>query len=95
MMSFHVIGDLGLPQSKILGTFMNWRSPKNFFEDLFFFRTLAAVFLVLGLEHPFPWPREVCPRKGCPWLWPRIFFVSLVSSLVSSTPRLLPMKNKI
>ena len=40
--------------------------------------------LVLGLE-------SVCPRKGCLWPWPRIFFVSLAlaSSLVSSTPPLL------
>ena len=44
-----------------------------------------AVTLVLGLEHSCPWPQEVCPRKGCPWPWPRIFFVSLASSLVSST----------
>ena len=38
---------------------------------------------VLGLE-------SVCPRKGCPWPWSRIFFVSLAlaSSLVSSTPPL-------
>ena len=53
---------------------------KNFCEDLFFFffwRALALVSLVLGLEH------------SCPW--PRIFFVSLAlaSSLVSSTPPLL------
>ena len=27
---------------------------------------LASSFLVLGLE-------SVCPRKGCPWPWPRIF----------------------
>ena len=30
---------------------------------------------------------RICPRKGCPWPW--IFFVSLASSLVSSTPPLL------
>ena len=41
---------------------------------------LASSILVLGLE-------SVCPRKGCPW--PRIFFVSLALSLVSSTPPLL------
>ena len=42
---------------------------------------LASSIPVLGLE-------RVCPRKGCPWPWPRIFFVSLAlaSSLVSSTP---------
>ena len=64
---------------------------KNFCEDLFFFfgehlrlcpwsLALASSIPVLGLE-------SVCPRKGCPW--PRIFFVSLASSLVSSTPLLL------
>ena len=55
MTSLHVICDLGLPQSKILGTPMNWRSSKKLF-----WRTLAAVSLVLGigLEHFCPWPRE-------------------------------------
>ena len=45
--------------------------------------SLASSIPVLGLE-------IVCPRKGCPWPWPRIFFVSLAlaSSLVSSTPPL-------
>ena len=45
---------------------------KNFCEDLFFFGehlrlypwSLALSILVLGLE-------SVCPRKGCPWPWPR------------------------
>ena len=66
---------------------------KNFCEDLFFIFgehlclcpwSLASSIPVLGLE-------SVCPRKGCPWPWPRIFFVSLAlaSSLVSSTPPLL------
>ena len=43
---------------------------------------LASSIPVLGLE-------SVCPRKGCPWPWPRNFFVSLASSLVSSTPPLI------
>ena len=45
--------------------------------------SLASSIPVLGLE-------SVCPRKGCPWPWPRIFFLSLAlaSSLVSSTPPL-------
>ena len=47
---------------------------------------LASSIPVLGLE-------SVCPRKGCPWPWPRIFFVSLAlalaSSHVSSTPPLI------
>ena len=71
---------------------------KNFCEDLFFFflestcalcpwsLALASSIPVLGLE-------SVCPRKGCPWPWPRDFFVSLAlalaSSLVSSTPPLI------
>ena len=40
---------------------------------------LASSIPVLGLE-------RFCPRKGCPW--PRIFFVSLALSLMSSTPPL-------
>ena len=67
---------------------------KNFCEDLFFFGehlrlcpwslALASSIPVFGLE-------SVCPRKGCPWPWLRIFFVSLAlaSSLVSSTPPLI------
>ena len=64
---------------------------RNFYEDLFFGEhlhlcpwslALASSIPVLGLE-------SVCPRKGCPWPWPRIFFVSLALSLVSSTPPLL------
>ena len=67
------------------------RSPeKNFWRPFFCFGeqlrlcpwslALASSIPVLGLE-------RVCPQKGCPW--PRIFFVSLASSLVSSTPPLL------
>ena len=79
-------------------TFFSGDRLKNFCEDLFFFffflestcalcpwsLALASSIPVLGLE-------SVCPRKGCPWPWPRIFFVSLAlaSSLVSSTPPLL------
>ena len=36
MTSYHVICGLGLLQSKILGTPINWRSPEKNFEDLFF-----------------------------------------------------------
>ena len=48
------------------------------------FLSLASSIPVLGLV-------SVCPRKGCPWPWPRIFFVSLAlaSSLASSTPPLV------
>ena len=31
---------------------------KNFCKDLFFWRALALVSLVVGLEHSCPWPRE-------------------------------------
>ena len=50
----------------------------------FFFFLESTCACVLGLE-------SVCPRKGCPWPWPRIYFVSLAlaSSLVSSTPPLI------
>ena len=61
------------PQSKILGTPINGRSPEKIIEDLFFREhlrlcpwSLASSIPVLGLE-------RACPRKGCPWLWPRIF----------------------
>ena len=51
MPSFHVICGLGLPQSKILITPMNWRSPEKNFEDFFLENTSACV---VG---PWPWPR--------------------------------------
>ena len=83
-------------------TFFSGDRLKNFCEDLFFFffgehlrlcpwsLALASSIPVLGLE-------SVCPRKGCPWPWPRIFFVSLAlaSSLVSSTPPLLTSSQSI
>ena len=52
-----------------------WRSPEKIFWN--FWRTVAPVSMVLGLEH------------SCPW--PRIFFLSLAlaSSRVSSTPPLV------
>ena len=65
---------------------------KNFSEDLFFFwRALALVSLALASSIPVLGLESVCPRKGCPWLWPwpRIFFVFLATSLVSSTPPLI------
>ena len=49
---------------------------KNFFKTFFFWRTLAPVSMVLGLDL----------ERVCPWPWPRNFFVSLGSRLVSSTP---------
>ena len=62
MTSLHVICGLSLPNQKFWLRLKIGDCLKNFFEDLFFFfwRTLAAVFLVLGLglEHSCPWPRE-------------------------------------
>ena len=49
MTSFFVICGLGLPQSKILGTPMNKRSPEKLFFKLFFENSCGCV---LG-----PWPR--------------------------------------
>ena len=51
MTSLNVICGLGLSQSKILGTPMNWRSPEKLFWKPFFENTCACV---LG---PWLWPR--------------------------------------
>ena len=60
--------------------FFSGDRPKKFSEDLFFFwRALALVFLVLGLERSCPWPLECLSSVGlslaleflCPWPWPR------------------------
>ena len=68
--------------------FFFWRSPEKFlWRPFFFWRALALVSLALSWSIPVLCLERVCPRKGCPW--PRIFFVSLASSLVSSTPPLL------
>ena len=66
-----------LPEKKFWRRFF-WDRLKKNFENLFFWRTLASVSLVLGLHL-----ERVCS-------WPRNFFVSLAlaSSLVSSTPPL-------
>ena len=53
---------------------------KNFCKDLFFFffgRALALVALALASSIPVLGLESVCPRKGCPWPWPRIFFCVL------------------
>ena len=71
-----------------------WRSPETFFEDLFFWRTLAFASLVLslGLEHSCPWPREDLSSEGLSFALASDFFVflalALASMLVSSTPPL-------
>ena len=94
MTSLHVICGLGLPNQKFWLRLSTGDCLKNFFEDLFlggerlrlcpWSLVLASSIPVLGLE-------SVCPRKGCPWPWHRIFFESLAlaSSLVSSTPPLI------
>ena len=57
MTSLRVICGLGLPQSKILGTPMNWKSPEELFGKpvlfCFFENTCGCV---LG---PWPWPRAL------------------------------------
>ena len=78
---------------------------KNFCEDLFFFffgdrlknfckdlflgggRALALVFLVLGLDHSCSRPRECLSSERLSLA--SDFFVSLASSLESSTPPLV------
>ena len=64
---------------------------KKMLKNYFFWRTLAPVSLAFASSIPVLGLERVCPRKGCPWPWPRIFFVSLAlaSSLVSSTPPLV------
>ena len=75
--------------------FFFWDRLKNFCDDLFFFfgehLRLCPWSLALALSIPVLGLESVCPRKGCPWPWPRIFFVclALASSLVSSTPPLV------
>ena len=81
MTSLHVICGLGLPNQKFWLHLEIGDCLKNFFKDLFFWRTLAAVFLVVGLEHSSPWP-----RKG---LSSERLSLALASSLVSSTPPLV------
>ena len=50
--------------------FLKYRSPeKSILKTFFFWRALASVSLVLGLN------------RFCPWPWPRHFFVALASSL--------------
>ena len=65
--SLHVICNLGLPQSKILATSMNWRSPKKLFLKTFFLENTCGCILC-------PWPRAFLSLtsggpvlgKGCP-----------------------------
>ena len=58
-------------QKKIFEDLFFWNRLKKFFEDLFFFfwRTLASVSFVLGLERvcPWPWLRTLCLRLHLWW----------------------------
>ena len=67
-----------------------WKTEKFLWSFFFFWRALALVSLVLGLEHSCPWPRE-CLSSERLSPWSRIFFMSLAlaSSLMSSTPPLI------
>ena len=62
-------------KKKIWKTFFTGERLKEIFEDLFFWRTLALVSLVLGLASSIPalGLERVCPRKGCPWPCPQNF----------------------
>ena len=82
MTSLHVVCGLGLPQSKILGTPMNSRSPEILFWKPFFFKNTCGCVL-----WPWPWPRAIlslASRRSVfekavlglgfflrPWPWPR------------------------
>ena len=70
-------------------------SVKTYF--FFFWRALALVSLVLGLglEHSYPWPRECLSSERLSLALASDFFVSLASSLVSSTPPLVFTFEKI
>ena len=62
---------------------------KNFLKTVFFFKSTCACVLALASSISVLGFERVCSRKSCSWPWPRIFFVSLASRLVSSTPPLL------
>ena len=63
------------------------------FLKIFVFRSLVPVSLALALSVPVLRLERICPRKGCFWPWPWIFFVSLAmaSSLVFSASPLMTM----
>ena len=44
--------------------FIFWRSSEKFLWRPFFWRALALVSLVFGLEHSCPWPRECLSSEG-------------------------------
>ena len=92
-------------KSKILATPINWRLLEKLFLKTFFWRTLAPVSLILGLEHSCPWPREGLSSKRlslaltsdfflCPWPWPRalcprLHLCNLVSRIKYYQPKFL------
>ena len=72
---FELLKYCGVLEKFFWKTFFCGHRLKNFCEDFFFGEhlrlcpwslALASSITVLGLE-------SVCPRKGCPWPWPRIF----------------------
>ena len=60
---------------------------KTFFFFFFLRSSTCACVLGLGLEHSCPWPRECLSSERLSLA--SVFFVSLASSLVSSTPPLI------
>ena len=66
---------------------MNWRSPNKLFWKPFFLENTCGCVLGLGLERSCPWRREGLSSERLSLA--SDFFVSLASSLVSSTPPLL------
>ena len=58
---------------------------KNFCEDLFFWRALALVSLVLGLEHSCPWSREGLFSIGLSLALAADFFFGLEPYVLDST----------
>ena len=68
-------------------------SPEKNFEDLFFFdiawKKFLRTFYFYFLESTCVCVLGFGLERVCRWPWPQIFFVSLASSLVSSTPLLI------
>ena len=77
-------------QSKILASPTNWRLLEKLFWRSFFWRTLAAVSLVLGLglEHSCSWPREGLSSNRLSLALVSDFFVSLIFDFFCPWPRI-------
>ena len=80
----NLVGKRQKPRGKFAKTFfvfLNWRSPENkLFKTYFAWKKFWRPFFVFEYK---------CTCVLGPWPWPRIFFVSLALSFVSSTPPLL------